>query len=93
MSVEVYEYKPTPVDPVSIRAKQSFWLGSQLYTREVAASAGNYFVPDWELQPVVTYNTMTGTSPGSFGQMVADDTNLYVCIGTNSWKKVALSTI
>lgn len=34
----------------------------------------------------------TVTAQGIFGQLATDGNFLYVCIGTNSWKRVALST-
>lgn len=37
--------------------------------------------------------TKTATSIGSPGNVAFDGTNLYVCVATNSWKKLVLETI
>lgn len=34
----------------------------------------------------------TATSTGVRGQLASDDTHLYVCTATDTWKRVALST-
>lgn len=34
----------------------------------------------------------TATSSGTAGQMAKDANYLYICIATNTWKRVALST-
>lgn len=44
-----------------------------------------------DIQP--TPGTPIETSAGTAGMMQYDANNLYVCIGTNSWKKIALSAI
>lgn len=44
-------------------------------------------------QEILPSGTKTSGSTGVAGQWSYDSTNLYICVGTNSWKKLTLSTI
>ena len=46
------------------------------------------------ISDVITANTVPATSGslGSIGQLAVDSSYLYVCIATNTWKRVSLSS-
>lgn len=44
------------------------------------------------LAPQRTTTPVTSSSAGVVGQWAFDSTYLYLCIGTNAWKRVELST-
>lgn len=43
------------------------------------------------LSPVSTSAPASSAATGTAGQIATDSNFLYVCIGTNSWKRIALS--
>jgi len=39
-----------------------------------------------------TLTTIASSATGSIGTIIFDSSYLYVCIGTNSWKRIPLSS-
>lgn len=61
----------------------------------ITATSGSLTIPNLKVTQslAIPFGSATGTSSGSPGQLKYDGTNLYLCVGTNQWMKVALSAI
>lgn len=60
---------------------------------EITANKGDFNTTETGVLIVETSSTPNSGSIGTAGQITWDSSYLYVCIATNSWKRIALTTI
>lgn len=80
-------------------AKPSAFVGTAIY--KTAVLEGDMLSRPWVkefqqaaaqlISPVTANVPATSVSVGVFGQIATDGTWLYVAVGTNSWKRIALA--
>lgn len=74
------EQEASNIAAAETRARQQSAFNMTLTKRRLSLSAISWVeVPE------------TATSPGKSGQIAADDNHLYVCVDTDTWKRVALA--
>lgn len=61
-------------------------------TRALQYSSGVWNYGEWIDLPVMRTVPSSPTAGGTVGQMAVDSDYLYICIATNTWRRVALST-